>query len=252
MSSSYGPYERTTRRSNIGGTRSGVTHWVPLALTVAAAVVGIAAWIWSERNDDDDDDDFGRPQDPSGRPEYGGYNRQPNYGGGDLRSGETAYGTVGQTDEPSYMARMSGALRRTPSPQQFFDGASRTIGAGVAAAGAAVGSALSSIREEDKNAYRDHQTWSEEAESRNPGAQSGPIIDRYSSGPLVQSQKGQLTRGNPRRKTVAIVVSADVNLNGLDSDEIYHHEHAVCDLRSLISPQLLILLSQFSLTSQQI
>jgi len=227
MSSQYGQYERTTRRSNVGGPRrSGLTHWVPLALTVAAAVVGIAAWIWSERNDDDDFEGPEGPEGPNGSSGDSTYNRPPSYAGGDLRAGEAAYGTTRQADEPSYMARMSGALRRTPSPQQFFGGASRTIGAGVAAAGAAVGSALSSIREEDKNAYRDHRTWSEEADSRSPEAQSGPVVERGPSGSLMQSQSGQISQANARRKTVAVVVSADVGLDGMDSDEDYHHEHA--------------------------
>ena len=61
---------------------------------------------------------------------------------------------------------MSGALRRTPSPQQFFDSAGKTVAAGMAAAGAAVGSALAAIREEDKGAYADHETWSEEADAK--------------------------------------------------------------------------------------
>lgn len=34
-------------------------YWVPLALTVGIATIGIAAWIWSERSDDDDNNDEG-------------------------------------------------------------------------------------------------------------------------------------------------------------------------------------------------
>jgi hypothetical protein len=37
----------------------------------------------------------------------------------------------------------------------------------MTAAGVAVGSALAAIREEDKTAYADHVTWSEEAYSKN-------------------------------------------------------------------------------------
>ncbi|KAF4634226.1 hypothetical protein G7Y89_g3896 [Cudoniella acicularis] len=53
--------------------------------------------------------------------------RPPSYTDG-VRPGEVAYGTVEPQVEPrpeesqSYMARMSTALRRTPSPQQVFDG----------------------------------------------------------------------------------------------------------------------------------
>ncbi|TAQ84107.1 hypothetical protein B7494_g7567 [Chlorociboria aeruginascens] len=214
------------------------SYWLPLALTVTAATVGIAAWIWSERRDDDENE---------GGPE-GGLDYRPDYGRNldssirigppsyaDLRPGEAAYGTVQQRPEESqsYMARMSGALGRTPSPQQLFEGASRSVVAGVAAAGAVVGSALSSIREEDKNAFKDHKTWSEEAEARRPGASPGP------SGPIEPSQQidmrssslagAPLTQrsppGNGRRKTVAIVVSADTQLD-FDEDEGSYHEHA--------------------------
>jgi hypothetical protein len=118
---------------------------------------------------------------------------------------------------------MSGALKRTPSPQQFFDGASRTVVAGVAAAGAVVGNALSSIREEDKNAYKDHKTWSEEAESRKVGASAGVAA----SGTRTQVQQGPPSAGNVKRKTIAVVISADVDGDGLDDGEDHHHEHAV-------------------------
>jgi hypothetical protein len=125
------------------------------------------------------------------------------------------------------MARMSGALKRTPSPQQVFDGASRTVLGGIAAAGAVVGSALSSIREEDKNAYKDHRTWSEEAEGRAPGVSPVPpggIEMRSASEPGVQ-QRVQV--GNGKRKTVAIVVSADTSNDDDFDDEGGFYERAV-------------------------
>jgi hypothetical protein len=212
MSRQYDRYERTSRRS-APAQRSALGYWVPLVVTVTAATIGLAAWIWSERDDDEDDydgpdrwrgDDRVYPAEP------------PNYG--NLRQGETAYGTTTQRpeDNPNLVARMSGALRRTPSPQQFFDGATRAVGAGVAAAGAVVGNALSSIREEDKNAYKDHKTWSEEAETRRSGA---------SPGPGASSSSTQIKRApapfSGKRKTVAIVVSADVNLDGvMDDDDV--------------------------------
>ncbi|KAH8599498.1 hypothetical protein B0O99DRAFT_612211 [Bisporella sp. PMI_857] len=188
---SYDRYERNARRNN--NSRGALSYWVPLVLTVTVATVGIAAWIWSERNDDDEED---RPRRDDGPPSYA-----------DVRPGEVAYGTTQHRPEESqsYMARMSGALRRTPSPQQFMEGASRSVAAGVAAAGAVVGSALSSIREEDKNAYRDHNLWSEEVESRR--ADPSTVV-------------------NGKRKTVAIVVSADTNEDGqMDEDDIFV-EHA--------------------------
>jgi hypothetical protein len=227
MSRQFDPYERSSRRTNplAGPRRSGLGHWVPLILTVTVATIGLAAWIWSEREDDEDEDGSGGYRRPDAGTDHI-YTAPPGYG--DSRPGEASYGTTTRPAEESstYLARMSGALRRTPSPQQFLDGASRTVVAGVAAAGAVVGNALSSIREEDKNAYKDHKTWSEEAESRTKGTAASPSIKRRSSDPKTQSSK--TSQINTKRKTVAIVVSADTNLGGMDDEDDYHHEHAVC------------------------
>jgi hypothetical protein len=240
MSYQYDRFERTTRRtqnSSSSSRRGTFSYWIPLALTVTVATVGIAAWIWSERGDDDEDDvpPGPNPYDAPG----GNYGRNPDgsvrtgppsYA--DVRPGEIAYGTVGQPrpeESQSYMARMSGALRRTPSPQQVFDGVSRSVVGGVAAAGAVVGSALSSIREEDRNAYKDHRTWSEEAEARvsgaSPAPEAGPTDLRSASIPGVAPSQ-RVPVGSGKRKTVAIVVSADAGSADLD-DEDGFHEHAV-------------------------
>lgn len=151
----------------------------------------------------------------------------------DVRPGEVAYGTEEHQQPQSYIAQMSGALggalRRTPSPQQFISGATRSVTAGVAAAGAAVGSALFSIREEDKNAYTDHKTWSEEADVRRPGA--GP--DAPSQGTETRSTNktapaaAPSSASNKRRKTVAIVISADSGHHGDLDEEDHFHEHSV-------------------------
>ena len=152
----------------------------------------------------------------------------------ELRPGEDAYGTVEHQQPQSYIAQMSGALggalRRTPSPQQFIDGATRSVAAGVAAAGAAVGSALFSIREE--NAYTDHKTWSEEAEIRRPGGSpDAPARSAEKrSGNKTGSSAAPATASSGRRKTVAIVISADSNHHhdGLDEED-HFHEHTVCN-----------------------
>lgn len=237
---SYERYERTTRRTQTSSRRGAFSYWLPLALTVTVATVGLVAWVWSERKDDEDelppppgDNVYPRPE----RPEYGrnpdGSIRTgpPSYA--DVRPGEVAYGTVptqppqGPEQTQSYMARMSGALRRTPSPQQMFEGVSRTVVGGVAAAGAVVGSALGSIMEEDKNAYRDHKTWSEEAEARGVPAVSpvppGGIEMRSDSIPGVAATS-RVPQSSGKRKTVAIVVSAHTSLDEYDEDEF--HEHA--------------------------
>lgn len=204
--------------------RHGVwTHWVPLVLTVTVATVGIAAWAWSQRSDDDEE----VPNRPNGG---GGNNAASSYPQHQQGDQHLDYENADYGDNPPYGAanrsvdvktgadghsegvggwgtRMSGALRRTPSPQQFLDSAGKTVAAGVAAAGAAVGSALAAIREEDKNAYADHETWSEEADAK-------------------KKDKGSSSKhGSKKRKTVAIVVSADMHMDEMDEDGF--HEHAV-------------------------
>lgn len=234
MSYSYDRYERNARPAP--SRRGGLSYWIPLALTVTVATVGIVAWIWSERNDDDEDEPRPYPPGPDPGPSRP-YDRNPDgsYRTGppsyaDVRPGEVAYGTTQQRpEEQGWGARMSGALRRTPSPQQFMEGASRSVVAGVTAAGAVVGSALSSIREEDKNAYKDHKTWSEEAEARAPGASPPPPsgIEMRSVSEAGVAATSRVPVANGRRRTVAIVVSADINEDGtMDEDDIFV-EHAV-------------------------
>ncbi|KAL1967457.1 hypothetical protein VTN77DRAFT_3242 [Rasamsonia byssochlamydoides] len=181
-------------------------YWVPLALTVGIATISIAAWIWSERNDDEDADD-GRDH-PEGDLPPGSRDIPPGEAGA-----EYARTTATETrqDDGSVIARMQGALRRTPSPQQIFDGASRRVVAGMAAAGALVGGALSSIREEGRGDFEDHSRWSEEADSRARNApQTGVLPPRGAA--------------DKRKKTVAVVVSS-VSLHD-DSDDLAASEHA--------------------------
>ena len=218
MSSPYDRYDRaSSRRRGVWG------HWVPLALTVTVATVGLAAWVWSQRNNEDEHDEHEpaaqhldyENADYGDNPPYGASRddnpNPPTFTGSDLKPGEPGYGTAqSQADSSSgWGARMSGALRRTPSPQQFIEGASKTVVAGVTAAGAAVGTALAAIREEDKTAYADHETWSEEADAK----EKLPTTSSQSRDP------------SKRRKTVAIIVSADTHIDDIDEDGF--HEHAV-------------------------
>lgn len=202
-------------------------HWVPLAVTLTVATVGVAAWVWSQRKTEDDEE-----------PEPGLDYENADYGDnavyGTSRDGKTVETTTttttvertiektSRTDHESFGittgedevtvsgwgSRMSGALRRTPSPQQFFDSTGKTITAGVAAASAAMGKALASIREEDKSPYSENNPWSEEAEKKE---RASPPAGSSSGSPK-------------RRKTVAIVVSADSPTAQLDEDAF--HEHA--------------------------
>ncbi|TQW03555.1 peroxin Pex22-like protein [Cordyceps javanica] len=207
--------------------RRGVwSHWVPLVVTVTIASAGLVAWALSQRKEEEhpsydqehehldyENADYGD------NPPYGATNRGPRPGPGPgpgpgpnsqsrpgysaaSRNGEDAYGTQAEASGSNWGARMSGALRRTPSPQQFFDSTGKTITAGVAAAGAVIGKTLASIREEDKYPD-DSRVWSEEADAKK---ERGPVY------------------GDKRRRTVAVVVSADSPLGRFADDE--SHEHA--------------------------
>jgi hypothetical protein len=109
------------------------------------------------------------------------------------------------------IGRMQGALRRTPSPQQFIDGASKRVAAGMAAAGAMVGGALGSIREE-RGDFEDHSRWSEEAEARVRGG-------------VQQASRAAPSTVDKKRKTVALVVSSASSHD--DPEDLSLSEHAV-------------------------
>ena len=221
MSYSYDQYERQTRRQTYGASSRRTTfgYWIPLAFTVTAATVGLVAWIWNERKHDDDEYNDRKGD---GRPP-GGYNENLGPGGVPYPNGP---GTS-QVEDESVITRVSGALRRTPSPQQIFDGASKRVVAGVAAAGAAVGGALSSIREEDKD-FEDHSRWSEEAEGRvgGPNTQRGPESRTVGDSSSVRNAPPSGMRTGGKRKSVAIVVSAETDYHHRE-DVSYLQEHAV-------------------------
>lgn len=197
-------------------------HWVPLVVTLSLATAGVAAWAWSQRRDSDSDDDepglvYGNANtnanNQGAQGAAGGYASQ--YDASSSRAhaapsvGDETVGAAG-SDVSGWGARMSGALRRTPSPQQFLDSTGKTVAAGFAAAGAAMGKALSSIREDDdgRGPYPDGNPWSEEADAK---AERAPLT-------------------SPRhRKTVAIVVSAD-SLGSTEESSAGYFEHAVCSL----------------------
>lgn len=232
MSFSYDRYDRrasSNRRTTLG-------YWIPLVVTVTIATAGLAAWIWSERQSDgDDSDDKGEDSDSRYDAESKRSNEPPAYGASETAS--VSQDMERQQEEEGLVARMSGAIRRTPSPQQVFDSASRKVVAGVAAAGAVVGGALSSIREEDKDAFGDHSRWSEEAElRRNVEAQSADssaaVARRVDAFGEVTRQEGAVPRQRGttgRRKTVAVVVSAESGLKGLHEEErgVYDTEQIV-------------------------
>lgn len=232
MPYSYDYYERQRRQSyGPSSRRTAWGYWVPLAVTVTVATVGLVAWVWSERKDDEEDEKPSRPP-PTGHgniPPPSGYGPPPGFDGPPPEESLHTPGSPSrEVEEKSIVARMSGALRRTPSPQQIFDSASRRVVAGVNAAGAAVGGALSSIREEDKGGYEDHSRWSEEADSQNGTAppRKGPELRDLESTSTVRPVAQPRPKTGSKRKTVAIVISAETDYEHSE-DAGYHQEHAV-------------------------
>ncbi|KAI6245545.1 hypothetical protein HI914_06781 [Erysiphe necator] len=209
-------YQRQDHNARVS-RRDTLSYWLPLALTVSITALGVATWIWTERRDDDE-----LPRAPSGKKSYHGSKQHD-----DKFERDSSHENEGATTLPSpfynqgYMARMSDVLRRTPSPQQIFDGASKSIVDGITAASVVVGTALGSIMEEDRNAYKDHQTWSEEVNSR----KSEFHLERPSSETL-NLQRSISDRVNTintssksvMRKTIAIVISTGSD-SGLKEEE---------------------------------
>lgn len=219
-------------------------------MTIAAG--GLAAWVWSARSDHDstdtdEDADLSYGEERIERREFNASGGPPGSfpggeGGESYRSEErsttTAYGqdqSIGGYVQGAARS-ISGMVRRTPSPQQLYDTASKRVAAGVAAAGAMVGGALSAIREEGSQDYEDHDRWTEEAqnvERRNvtaTSAESQQAVDTHTEtynrslrdGPQNGKQYG-------KRRTVAVVVSAESTLDNVHEDEhkAYATEQAV-------------------------
>jgi len=219
-------YDRYDRRQNTSTRRNALGYWVPLTITVVVATAGLAAWVWSAREDGEDvssDDDLSYGEDSSREKSQSQSQSQSR---GKMR--EQSQGVV-REGEQDIMARAQGIIRRTPSPQQLFDTVSKKTAAGWAAAGAA----LASIREEDKDdAYGDHSRWSEEAAIRRnveaQSAQSAGAVD-------TQSRSFAASVRNPpqggKRRTVVLVVSAESLMDSHD-DGTYHNENAVRILSS--------------------
>src|SRR5689334_22301582 len=101
----------TTRTSSSDGStnnRSALGYWIPLALTVTAATVGLAAWIWSERDDREESSESEAEQyyAAGGRPPS-----RPHDGG--LGGAAAAAGAAGLGAAAGY-ASMSGGLPPGP------------------------------------------------------------------------------------------------------------------------------------------
>lgn len=154
-----------------------------------------------------------------------------------------------QYEQSGWYGRVQGVMRRTPSPQQFFDSASKQVSAGFAAAGAALGSIVEEERDDDyqdnrrasrsgerrterrtagkeereKEGFSDHERWSEEADEK----QRVSTVEAESTRRVgAAKEEGQ---GKSRAKrSVAVVVSADTNADiAAYEDSGYRTEHAV-------------------------
>ncbi|KAK5173473.1 uncharacterized protein LTR77_002154 [Saxophila tyrrhenica] len=262
-------------RGNASG-HSVFGYWVPLVVTGTIAIGGLAAWIWSERSDSEDDD---YPHEKPPRPQTGVGASYPTQGsqpypgppppgqqggyaagpapppppGGEASSyyNQTTTTTSESRDvnvqqDAGWYGRVAGAMKRTPSPQQFFDSTSKQVAAGMAAAGAALGSIMEGSDEEfdergnrrrsrssrrDKRTdegFSDHERWSEEADERQRVSSSAVEAEserRADTARSLRDEKGKRSA----KKTVAIVVSADTNADigyNNDSSAEFTTEHA--------------------------
>jgi len=245
MSSGFS-YDRYDRRSAQRSNRTTFGYWIPLVVTVTLAAGGIAAWVWSQRDEhehesytatsDDDDLSYGEEarEKGKGRRPPGSDAPPPGYPAGDgwsqSQGVETRSFQEQQHEEDTLVGRIQGVIRRTPSPQQMLDIASKRAAAGMAAAGAVVGGVLGSIREEDNGHFEDHSRWSEEAEMRKrvevqSGESQGAVerhADAFADSMRSRPQTQQLHRQGGRKRTVAVVVSAEPNLDEEQEDEGSH------------------------------
>jgi hypothetical protein len=142
---------------------------------------------------------------------------------------------------------MAGVVKRTPSPQQFFDSATKGVTAGMAAAGAALGSIMEGgsdeeyderrqsnrprerrARTDERDGFSDHERWSEEAEEKQRVSAVEAESERRAK--VARSVRDEKGKGRAKR-AVAVVVSADAVNVDADSNAGYTTEHAVSDSR---------------------
>lgn len=255
MSRTYSYDRYDNRRRPAPSQRSTLGYWVPLAVTVTLAAGGLAAWVWSTRDDhestdhDITSDDENLSYGEEARAARERYGRDPRPGNdsvvseGVIRDEHMSGGRTGYDGEGGYVGMMQELRKRTPSPAQAYDYMKKTSAAGIAVAGAAVGSALGAIREEsadsrdrrgdrrNEEGYSDHERWSEEAERRvgsHADQSRGAVAANAATfGQSLKSGPGQQHTGG-RRKMVAIVISSEVLLDQMQEDDgKYHSEHVV-------------------------
>ncbi|CAD0081765.1 unnamed protein product [Aureobasidium vineae] len=181
-------YDAARRRQARPG-RSALGYWLPLAVTVTIATAGLAAWIWSERQQDNDDDDNDNHEDDK-------YDHPLDYPD-DIPQ---AQDQLSESQDRGFLARMTG---RTPSPQQFFDSAGQRIRSAVGLSGS---NTAGRQQESADPAFSDNEHWNEEAETKRSQRPT-------SSHPAINK---------PKRSVVVV-------LNGEDQgfESTHYTEHAV-------------------------
>ncbi len=168
----------------------------------------------------------------------------------------------GYQDDSSWYGRVTGMMKRSPSPQDFLNSAGKQVSAGVSAVGGALGSIVEdheSVESDhaygnegdvrgsggsrgdsrrqrsprkgerrtvsgEKEGFSDHERWSEEAEDQQQVTLSS--VEQESEKRAVDGrERGQAKK----RKAVAVIVSADtqIDLEQEDDDVGYMTEHAV-------------------------
>ncbi|KAF2663984.1 hypothetical protein BT63DRAFT_484125 [Microthyrium microscopicum] len=199
-------YDRYDSRRRVASSRRSshtiLGFWVPVLVTTTLAAGAITAWVFRARDDHDstsnsEDDEHLSYGGDTDREEHRGGIRPPSYG--------VSEGVV--REDSSLLGRVQSTIRRSPSPQQLYDGATKRVAAGVAAVGAVAGSALSAIREDREDDFADHERWGE-----------------------ARGQAGKRAVGSAggKRRNIAIVVSAEEGMMPMEEEEDrgWKSEHA--------------------------
>lgn len=207
MSFSYSRYDRQQRRNTTQRNNNSWSYWLPVGITVASAAVGLAIWAWNERryaSDEEDHETSSDRDDLYAPPERG-------YGATTTQQASYTSHSIGEVDETlevrdmeqeqsqqqeqsgSVFGRVSDVVRRTPSPQQLFSGASKRVAAGVAAAGAVMEKGLTVLKESDED-FQDHETWADEAEKQG--------VEASGRGVTIKDSRPK------KKRMVCVVVSA--------------------------------------------
>ena len=195
-----------SRDGRRGSGRTAFGYYVPLFITVTLATGALTAWVWQQRDENNpsspsDDEGLQYSDDPSHPP-------PPRPAPSDTQSTGVA-----RPEDDGIVARVSSAIRRTPSPQQMFEHAKGTVTK-------AVGGVLGSIREEE--GFGESERWREEASIQRSREGLGAAGAAGAVGAVGKQFTG-------RRKTAIIILDADILSQDAYQQEAggYHTEDVV-------------------------